>query len=524
MIYQKRRALEAAIQRKRHLTLAPDEAELHRLETATTEEGTRLLDTINHWADVKIELDETSEVAASALLNELRQELANNRIGTLVNNSRRAVIDSIVRPFGLGKVVASADKRGGSVLTLHNARVAQKEGWSDDFADPERLNAFGKRKEESYNRDDYAASQEQKQAAWARSDKKDAYTGQNLKQGEVDHVVSLKEIHQDDRVAFHVSKEQVSKLGNSDSNLVVTEASINRSKKDEDIKEWMNKESTDGLGNNAEKYGVDRKLATQADSKARAEINRTIQTEAAKRYAVDAAKTGADQAVRTGFQQAVGLLLVELIEAMFDEASSLLKERPTLDKNLPSRLYTALSMVASRVLSKWKEAVAAFRDGAISGFFSNLVTMLLNLFVTTSRRVVRVIREGGYSLLQAIKMIIFPPKGMSLDEAFHEASKVFTAGLAIVGGIALEEAVEKALLSVPFLAPFAGILTAIVVGSATGLSAVLLSYAIDEIDLLGVRKRQETRQLNMMLDERIEKTLLEIEETFNEIEHPAFKL
>jgi len=131
------------------------------------------------------------------------------------------------------------------------------------------------------------------------------------------------------------------------------------------------------------------------------------------------------------------------------------------------------------------------------------VTVLINLFVTTGKRAVRMIREGVFSLLKALKTFLLPPKDLSFGEAAHEALKLLASGGVVVAGVALEEAAEKLILGVPLFAPFAGVLTAVLVGAATALSMTLVCYLLDKLDLFGVIRAERDRQIIDELDTRI---------------------
>ena len=129
--------------------------------------------------------------------------------------------------------------------------------------------------------------------------------------------------------------------------------------------------------------------------------------------------------------------------------------------------------------SRYGRVFRVFGDGFISGFTSNAVTVLINTFVTTGKRVVRLIREGILSLLKALKMLVLPPEGLTFSEAAHESMKLLAAGGIVVGGVALEESVELLIKSVPVLIPYASVLTAVFVGALTALCMTFVCYLID---------------------------------------------
>jgi hypothetical protein len=123
--------------------------------------------------------------------------------------------------------------------------------------------------------------------------------------------------------------------------------------------------------------------------------------------------------------------------------------------------------------------VAAFKEGSISGFLSNLVAFLINNLIKTSKKFVRIIREGFLSLIKAIKTIVHPDEGMTKYEAIKAGIKLISTAVITSLGILLEQSVNAFLTTFPFLAPISGILSSAIVGIATGIVAVVVIYLLD---------------------------------------------
>lgn len=87
--------------------------------------------------------------------------------------------------------------------------------------------------------------------------------------------------------------------------------------------------------------------------------------------------------------------------------------------------------------------------GFLAGFLSNLVTVLINAFLTTAKRAVRMIREGTLSLIEAVKTLLLRPQDMTLNQALDAALKVLVG----VGGVMLEQIVSNYLMAIPFIPP-----------------------------------------------------------------------
>lgn len=485
-----------------HAAAAPDEvAALLARQTDSAR-----LASLDYHASLSLTLQAAPQDARE-LLGELEQEFDQARVNDLLSKAQRDIIGAIAGPLGLGKFLAVYDKKGGNVTTVHNAR-------QDIYANPG---------EEKYNRDDYdrGLNSQGKRFAGAREksvgstftrgqlDKeqklRDGYTGETVKgdQTSPDHIIPLKKYHQNG--GFMQSKTQRADFGTDTENLISTQRHINNSMNDDEKLEWLEKKSSGRQVTNEEYYKVDRKLVEKALKRGQETADRhgPSTSEKAAYYTAHAAQTGMTEGLKMGSQQAFGMLMVELFSGALDEIKDLYRNGRQSDTIL-AELGERLKRVGVKVAGRWEQMLHSFSGGFISGFVSNAVTVMINLFVTTGKRAVRMIREGIFSLLKALKTFLFPPKDMTFAQAAHEALKLLAAGGVVVGGVALEEVVEKLILGVPLFAPFAGVLTAVLVGAATALSMTFVCYLLDKIDLFGVVRAERDKQMIGTLDTRID--------------------
>jgi len=244
---------------------------------------------------------------------------------------------------------------------------------------------------------------------------------------------------------------------------------------------------------------AEKEVAAQAEIDR--EINRTYYTSI--KFAGAVVRTGAVEGVKMGFQQAFGEVLVEFFAAVFDEINDWSKNHRA-ETALLKELKASLLKVAHRCEKKLQAALDAFKLGSISGFFSNLVTTLINVFVTTSRRLVRMLREGIFSLLRGLKILLYPPEGLSFREATHEASKILFAGVMVVGAIPVEEWLEKQLALIPLLTGVAPAASTAIVGGLTALITAFGVYLIDLADLFGIVQERRLDGVHGLLDASIE--------------------
>ncbi|HBP0017721.1 TPA: hypothetical protein L5G44_003999 [Pseudomonas aeruginosa] len=444
-------------------------------------------------------------------LTELREE----RLQKLFADCQQQVLGQIIGPFGLSMAMFE-DKNGGNVTTLHNfsrdddAYVATE---SD-----KALHAHSKIEYDEDVRSLYEIDTKKKAdttggKTWEKKrDEKikqgvDEYTGAvvssdgkiTLKSGEVvnaelDHVVSIGETHRSAKNHLALGKvvtdpatgeqvvdtSRIREMVNHDDNLALTNKPANGSKKAHDLKEWAGKERADGT-TNAEEFGLDDRLVDEAYSKARAHVESTANNALLKKQTTELLQIGAKQAALMGLRQSLGLLLTELVNGLFNEFKVLIKAGVEAGKTLFEEIKERLQRVIASVVKKIPAAASQAFQGGVSGFMSNLITFLINNFLSTAKRFVTIIREGLLGLVKAFKMIMFPPKGMTSSEALQEGLKVLTAVVVTSVGFLLQESVATFLKTLPFLIPVADAVSGVLIGIMTGLLSAFLAYQLDNL-------------------------------------------
>ncbi|WP_417528848.1 hypothetical protein [Marinomonas shanghaiensis] len=468
--------------------------------------------------DLNVSVDVNAQ-EVEALLSELRASFQKDRLEQLLDETKRGVISSIAGPFGLGKIISAYDKTGGNVTTINNAN-----------------NGVYAKGEDCYRREDYTHSKNSEGKQFANAGKnssgaiytrsqmdenhmvQDAYTGKMTKADTTspDHIESLSQHHKNG--GFMQTSAQKADFATDEDNLALTDRSINQSMRDFDKEEWMSKKNESGV-ENKDRFDIDeQKLKGKIQQgKETSERHLPSDTDKAKYYLKNSATTGVNEGTKMGAQQAFGYLLVEFFSSAIVEIKDVYNnglEGDSLYKDIKVRLIR----IGQNIADKWKGVVKGFSAGFISGFISNLITTLVNTLVTTTKRFVRMIREGVFSLLKALKLILFPPADMSFAETMHEAMKLIAAGGVVIAGVALEEVIEKIILSVPFLVPFAPVVTAVIVGSLTAIAMSLVAYLIDKMDILGVIKVQETKFILKNLDKDIQEKLKKCERISEELD------
>jgi len=408
--------------------------------------------------------------------------LRNQRLDQLVASCQQEILRQIIGPFGLTPAMFD-DKTGGNVATTHNA---------DAGVFPDELH------ERNYDLANDAYSQQIRQQNWddknargkthrqinktldAGGEVASAATGKPMSKGKIngDHTVSLKEAHQNKELHLRFSEEERKKMLNSKKNMAFIEESLNKSKGERTWNECLNDPQF------IKKHGL-----TQQDIDRIKKIDKGarsyIQSEQHKRLAGELFSTGAKEAAGNALRQALGVVLHEFVNGSFVEIKSLLKDKQPA-ANLIDRLTDSLKRIMDRVISKLKAALDAAIQGGIQGFVSNLLTFLINNLITTSKKIVTIIRESMQSLWKAIKLMLNPPQDMPAMDVAREVSKIIAAVITTGLGMLMEESVKGFIMSIPVLAPIADVLATALTAILTGMAGAFIVYGLDNMfDWLG---------------------------------------
>ena len=427
------------------------------------------------------------------------------RLNQLFDECRNTILEQIMMPFGLSMIMFE-DQDGGNINTIHNVR-------NGVFATVEEKEKFMKR--EPYDPHPYHDGNAKyrnfkkgSKEAQASGQLTDKYTGNPIDPGvqyHVDHVIPSEFIHNDAGVILAESNQ--TDLANNTANLAVTNPSINCSKNNktmeqfvadweknrperlQKIKELQSK--GDNLTEaerkelssleNIEEFSPEKakKVAEEAKKQYEKTINKDYYT--SKKFLKSAAKDIGMTAVKTALQQAIGKLLVEFVRACFHEIKMLIKERDKI-KNVFEDLKVRMKRILNKMIEKlknWKDIAADLRDGLLAGAFASLTTTLINIFATTAKRFVRAIREGFRSLVQTFKLLFFRPADMTAEDAMKAIIKSLSSVFITTVGIAAEAALNTFIQGIPVLGQFASIITPVLIGIMSGISIALVSYLVD---------------------------------------------
>lgn len=390
----------------------------------------------------------------------------------------RVIIESLITSFGLDFIVK--DSYGGDVDTIHNVRQIDKD--SEMFY----KNKYNQRiyeNHDKYNRHEYHNHNTYKMvnSEISRMRKSgvlnDAYTGEKIKRNgksDLDHVVSAKEIHEDrGRI---LSELNGADLANSRENLKPTNPHTNRTKKALSMNEFLDRygdEYTDNQKKNMRKL----------DSDSRKSYEKKIAGKyyTSTRFKNDVAKAAGNIGIRMGMRQAIGFVFAEIWFSVKDEFSYV---KTGLNADM-KEFFRAISNGVKRGFEnakiKYKELFSKFIDGTVSGILSSITTTICNIFFTTSKNIVKIIRQAYVSIVEALKIIFINPDNLEMGERIKAVAKVLAVGASIVLGTVVSEAISKTAVGV---IPVVGDIIQTFCGTlVTGIVSCTLIYFLDRSEI-----------------------------------------
>lgn len=419
----------------------------------------------------------------------------------LIEHSKKQMLQTLVTAFGLGGLFAVWDRVGGSVLTLNTAisSLSVSDSELDQYPDPERLRAFREHMNTPFERSGYDKGLSAKRSTFVSDPNlEDAYTSRPLDpmNMDVDHVISARELHGDKSANLWLDSEQVQGFATSDENMAPTSASINRSKKDAPLMEWAEREGGDKREPNRERYDLDMEATRKADDRAREALEQQINKERVSQHVVAFGKDTAQMAL----QQALGVLLLELVVALYEELSAHWR-----DKGVSEALGDRFARVAQRVAAKRYDALSAGLHGGFAGFVSSLVTAIASSIFKVGKRAVRMIREGIMGAWRAMWLVARAPSTPEgREQAYLDALRILSATTGVVVGVGLAEGIQHLVASTIVLSPFAGLVSEVVGGILGGLFGVYLVHIVEQSPMFNLTERKIEQDILVYLDFEID--------------------
>lgn len=274
-------------------------------------------------------------------------------------------------------------------------------------------------------------------------------TGSVENHTDMDHTVSAAEIIRDPAVNAHMTKDEQIAFANSEANLNEMDSSLNRSKGDKSMTDWLDNPNSSGQKPD-EIFDIsaeDEAKMRQKDAEAREEYEK--QKKEAEQKSIEAGKKSRkEEAFRIGGKALRAVLMQLLAELVREIIAKLVKWFKSSKKALDS-LLDSLKEAIHSFIGKMKQHLI----NAGNTVFTTVATAIIGPIVGTIKKVWIMLKQGWSSLKNAIAYIKDPAnKGKPIGRLLMEVGKIVIAGMTGIGAMLLGEVIEKGLMTIPIFA------------------------------------------------------------------------
>jgi hypothetical protein len=382
----------------------------------------------------------------------------------------------------------------------------QLDGMTADLRTPKKFvrdqledkDAMGDYKKRHFNSNNTAYSEvETKDGRRTRLYKSESVAGEDRRNlvANADHIVSLKELN--DRYSKNVFLKEgdLKVVANSDDNLSVISARVNKSKNDISYLERKGQkdsgENPDAVYSSINDETYEQGALTEAE--AGEAIRKNLSNKAVgnlKSIDSEVAKKIASPALGQTAYQALGTAIIETIKPIFHELSDSIKNGFEQGVGATIRF--------TRVFDYLKKVIIPTLKGAVKDLFQNiskiLIEGILGLVTGIFKSILKVLSEGFSAIISAVKILSSDSKDMSAAEKGDAIVKLLATTVSTFVVFYFSDSIAKLIPE-----PFDDILVAI----ASGVASTLVVYLIDKLDLFSVKHEKRSKLVAEIFQERI---------------------
>lgn len=325
-------------------------------------------------------------------------------------------------------------------------------------------------------------------------------SGSTEKHTDMDHTISAGEIIRDAEANAHMTKEEQIAFANSNANLNEMDSSLNRSKGDKSMTEWLDIPNANGQRPD-EIFDIsaeDDAQLRQKDKEAREEYERQ-KKEGEKKSIAAGKKSQREEAFRIGGKALRAVLMQMLAELIKEIIGKLVKWFKSAKKQL-STLLESLKEAIHSFIGKMKTHLI----NAGNTIFSTVATAIIGPIFGTIKKVWMMLKQGWNSLKNAVNYIKDPMnKDKPVGILLMEVGKIVIAGVTGVGALVLGEVIEKRLLlihifakEIPLLGSLANILGVFLGAIVAGIIGAIAINMMDKV----ITKQKKVQVISSQVD------------------------
>lgn len=274
-------------------------------------------------------------------------------------------------------------------------------------------------------------------------------TGSVENHTDMDHTVSAAEIIRDPAANAHMTKDEQIAFANSEANLNEMDSSLNRSKGDKSMTDWLDNPNSSGQKPD-EIFDIsaeDEAKMRQKDAEAREEYEK--QKKEAEQKSIEAGKKSRKEEAFCIGGKALRAVLMQLLAELVREIIAKLVKWFKPSKKALDSLLDSLKEAIHSFIGKMKQHLI----NAGNTVFTTVTTAIIGPIVGTIKKVWIMLKQGWSSLKNAIAYIKDPAnKGKPIGRLLMEVGKIVIAGMTGIGAMLLGEVIEKGLMTIPIFA------------------------------------------------------------------------
>ena len=264
------------------------------------------------------------------------------------------------------------------------------------------------------------------------------------KHTDMDHTVSAAEIIRDPAANAHMTKDEQIAFANSDANLNEMDSSLNRSKGDKSMTDWLDNPNAKGQKPD-EIFDIsaeDEAKLRQKDAEARDEYEKR-KKEAEQKSIAAGKKSRKEEAFRIG-GKALRTALMTILAALVKEViGKLVLWLKSAEKSL-NTLHEHIKMAIRSFVGKLKGLLVSTSGSVIT----TIVTSIVGPVIGTIKKVFMLLKQGWKSLKEAVQYLRKPEnRGKPLSYLLPQVGIIVVTGLSGIGAIVLGEFIEKGIIA-----------------------------------------------------------------------------
>ena len=335
-------------------------------------------------------------------------------------------------------------------------------------------------------------------------------------QAEVDHIVPLKQIHEQFKGNYALTDTDIKNIANNDSNYALTSARINRGagapgkgcKLDKTNSEFVEdqrqreKEGRPNLGLSEEAKENMLNMEKAAQKALENDADKAIMANILGKGTGNTKEiwgTTASNAVNQSKDYIVGNVILYLLKPLYYEISDIF--RNGLQEGVGADSATSAFKIRFGRVQKYvfDNAIYFIGDNLlefVKGFISSLVEGIISLFVGIFKQVFKLLKEGIKIFVQAGKVLFGKESGqMSATQKGDAIIKILGSSVIAICGIGIEALLNK----IGITEPWSVVLSTMLSGIASALFMLLL----DKVDLFSVKAEKRHSRIEEIFEERI---------------------